>query len=304
VARKVCAMAANRPDPRDAILDRFESGEIDKEQADAEAAAAGFASMERRPDFAGIDCCKLARWTMPPLMAWVIDRTSEAVLALSEEFRMQTRVWQQEDLISAKGEKWAIDWRLRPPDKLTLFDVTAEAVAREEADGRERRALRLRLELYGQFIQGALTAYGKRRGDAEHMAIPKTAWKTIDLFDLPCNHFDLEDVGRESEQTPRYTDVYAIPEEVSRVWPRAGAKPEQAASPRPKTKVPTKPEAIASILLSSFPNGRPSLTNPELVERVEKGAKSEIGDFSPKTLGRAIQIAWPGSSRRGSKSAN
>jgi hypothetical protein len=296
-------MVADRPDPRDAILDRFEAGEITKEEADAEARAVGFSSMERRPDFVGLDCFELPRWTMPQLMAWVIDRTSEAVLTLSEEFRMQTRVWQQEDLISAKGEKWAIDWKLRPPDKLTLFDVTAEAVARKEADGRERRALPLRMELYDQFIQGALTAYGKRRGDAEHMAIPKTAWKTIDLFDRPCNHFDPEDIGRENEATPRYTDVYVIPEEVSRVWPRVGAKPEQAASPRPKTKVPTKPEAIASILLSSFPNCRPRLTNPELARRVEKDVKSEIGDFSPKTLGRAIQIAWPGSSRRGSKSA-
>jgi hypothetical protein len=99
-------MAANRPDPRDAILDRFESGEIGKEQADAEAAAAGFASMERRPDFAGLDCCELARWTMPQLMAWVIDPASEAVLALSEEFRMRTLVWQREDLLDTKGEEW------------------------------------------------------------------------------------------------------------------------------------------------------------------------------------------------------
>jgi hypothetical protein len=105
-------MAANRPDPRDAILDRFESGEIDKEQADAEAVAAGFASVERRPDFAGIDYCELARWTMPQLMAWV---RSEAVLALSEEFRMRTLIWQAEDQFNAKDEKTWTVFRLRPP---------------------------------------------------------------------------------------------------------------------------------------------------------------------------------------------
>jgi hypothetical protein len=285
-------MAANRPDPRDAILDRFESGEIDKEQADAEAVAAGFASMERRPDFAGIDCCELARWTMPQLMAWVIDRTSEAVLALSEEFRIQTRLWQ-------KDEKW----RLRPPHRLTLYDLTAEAVAKEEVDGRPRRALRSRAELLRQFIQGALTAYGKRRGDDEHLAIPKTAWNTIDLFELPCYHFDPEDIGREGEATPRYTDVYVIPNEVISAWPRSETQPEKTQTPVKKTNAPTKPEELTRALLRRFPEGRPSLSLPDLLKLLETEFGQEIGSFSERSVRRALKEAWPHSSRRGQRSA-
>jgi hypothetical protein len=229
-------------------------------------------------------------------MAWVLDRTSEAVLALSEEFRMQTRVWQME------YRRLGVIFRLRPPVKLTLYDVTAEAVAKEEKDGRASRALRLRAELKGQFIGGVLTAYGKRRGDDEHNAIPKTAWDAIDLFDLPCNRFDPEDMGRESEATPRYSDVYVVPNEVISVWPRIEAPPEQTQSPVGKTNAPTKLEELTRALLRRFPDRRPSLSLSDLEKmlRAEEGAG--IGSFSRRTLERAVQQAWPGTSRRGQKS--
>ena len=250
------AMAADRPDPRDAILDRFEAGEITKEEADAEARAVGFCSMERRPDLAGLDCFELPRWTMPQLMTWAIDHSSEEVLALSEEYRLRTRIWQSEDLIDANGEKLGIAWRLRPPDKLSVYDVVAEALSREGSEGRAPRAIRLRAELGSQFLRGELTAYGKKRLDDEPSAIPNPVWDTIDLFDLPCNHFDPEDVGRENEETPRYFGVYVIPEKVISIWPRLGSESGETQTRAEKTKVPTKPEQLARVL-RRFSSERP-----------------------------------------------
>jgi hypothetical protein len=314
-------MAANRPDPRDAILDRFEAGEITKEQADAEARtvrfisildrfeageitreqadaearAAGSTSMERSPDFSGVDCWALPSWTMPQLMRWVIYRSSEEVLPLVEEYRMQTRIWQGEIRLNERGEKIVI-WRLRPPPSLSLYDVAQEADSREKIEGRASCALRLRSELKGQFLQGVLTAYGKLRRNGEHCAIPKTAWATIDLFDLPCNHFDSEDIGREGEETPRYFDVYMIPQDVLLVWPRHGSQAQDVRMPVENTKL-TKPEVLARLLLERFPGGRPSLTAPQLMEMLMEEAKPLIGTTREITMRRAIGLAWPTSSK-------
>jgi hypothetical protein len=289
-------MAENRPDPRDGILDRFEAGEISKEQADAEAIAAGFTSMEIRPDFTGVDCCELPRWTMPQLMAWVIYRSCNEVVELSEEYRMQSRTWQSEDLLDANGEKIRTTWRLRPPDKLSVYDVVAEALSRE---GRASNPIQLRAELGGQFLRGELRAYGKKRGDDEPRAIPNTAWNTIDVFDLPCNHFDPEDIGRENEETPRYVGVYVIPQEILSNWPRIASEPGDAQTRAKNTRVPTKPEQLAPALLRRFPDGRPSLSTPELSELLRKEPIEGIGSFSERTLKRAIKQAWPDYSRRG-----
>jgi hypothetical protein len=192
-------LAAKSPDPRDAIRDRFERGEITKEEADVAAIAAGFSSMETRPDFSGVDCCDLPSWKMPQFMSWVIYRSSEKVLALSEEHRMQTRIWQSEPLPDKDGDATDRVWRLRAPDRLTVYDIVAEAVSEEQQEGRPPGALRFRAELGAQFIRGVLTAYGKRRGVDEHAAVLRTAWPTIDLFDRPCNQFDPKDIGRENE---------------------------------------------------------------------------------------------------------
>jgi hypothetical protein len=238
-------MTTDKPDPRDAILERFERGEITKEQADAEAVAAGFGSMERSPNLAGADCFDLATWRMPQLMAWVIYRTSEAVLALAEENRIRTLVWQEENQFDVNGNKTGVFRRLRPPDKKSLFDVVEEADTRERQEGLALSAIRKRADLAARFIRGELTAYGIKRGEAEHSAIPAAAWATIDLFDEPCTHFEPEDVGRQREETPRYTDVYVISEDVRRIWPGVGAKPVQAVSQSPKTE-PRRRTAQAS----------------------------------------------------------
>ena len=157
-------MTTDKPDPRDAILERFERREITKEQADAEAVAAGFGSMERSPNLAGADCFDLATWTMPELMAWVIYRTSEAVLALAEENRIRTLVWQGEDQFDVNGNKAGVFWRLRPPDKKSLFDVVVEADTRERQEGLALSAIRKRADLAARFIRGELTAYGINAG--------------------------------------------------------------------------------------------------------------------------------------------
>jgi hypothetical protein len=64
-------------------------------------------------------------------------------------------------------------------------------------------------------------------GNTEHSAIPRTAWNRIDLFDQPHSRFEPEDVGREREPTPLYSEVYVVAEEMIAIWPRNGASAER-----------------------------------------------------------------------------
>jgi hypothetical protein len=56
--------------------------------------------------------------------------------------------------------------------------------------------------------------------------------------------------------------------------------------------------ALALELRRLFPKGRPALRNGELMERVEKEAGDQLGVFSPRTLERAIALAWPRAKRQ------
>ena len=58
------------------------------------------------------------------------------------------------------------------------------------------------------------------------------------------------------------------------------------------------PTAIASVLLSLFPNGRPAMRVGELAKVVREAAGKQLGVFSPRTLERAIALAWPRAKRR------
>jgi hypothetical protein len=87
--------------------------------------------------------------------------------------------------------------------------------------------------------------------------------------------------------------------EVLRVWPPIPSTPATDNARLEKSLAPpTKAEAAASVLRRLFPEGRPSLSYLELARRVqeEMGAKVPVAE---RTMARAIQIAWPRSSRRG-----
>ena len=76
--------------------------------------------------------------------------------------------------------------------------------------------------------------------------------------------------------------------------PANGNKQPPAASPSPrpkKAKKETKADAVAALLREHFPD-RPAMTVDEL-KRVIEQQRTDIGQFSPRTLRRAIAIAWP-----------
>jgi hypothetical protein len=279
------------PDPRFAILERFRAGQIAKEQADEEAVAAGYHSMEFTPDTTNISCFELARWTLPQAVSWIIYRSSEAVLALAEEVRRASRVWREKGRYNVKNGKVDVAWDLVIPERASVYDVVDEAARREDLEPCELDGIQACDQFIERLQRSALIAYGVSRGEQEHRPIAKTAWDTIDSITCTCSHLDPEDIGSERERTARYSKVFVLPEDVRAMWPplhnSIDATVASVASPKPN-----KPEAAAQALTRLFPNGRPSLTVPELIRELNTKAPG-IGIVSPRTMSRAIPLAWP-----------
>jgi hypothetical protein len=70
---------------------------VTREQALAEAQAAGICTAEIHPDPDDYDPIREPYWTLPMTLAWVIYRSYEPVLNLMESFVAATRVWRHYD---------------------------------------------------------------------------------------------------------------------------------------------------------------------------------------------------------------
>lgn len=195
-------MAANnypQGDPRNEILRRFLDGDIDHEQAEAEAQEAGFESMVFRPDSGKLDPMAKPFWTLPMALAWVIYRTPDTLLNLNGS----------------------------PP-----FDVIAEAVSSTNDDrDMASRYLAIRDEFFDHLKRGTFVAYGIPRGECKHYEIPRIEWPTIDTlfeYDPVIGPNDVgnnsDKVGKSGKRTARYLDVFVSREAVTSIW-AAGPKP-------------------------------------------------------------------------------
>jgi hypothetical protein len=210
------------------------------------------------------DPLELPRWTLPQTLAWLIDKTPEAV-------------------------PWA--------DGKDVFDVTNETIRRDGVDDASKSApLRRREELYERLCDGTLTAYGIGREQSEHSPIPAWAWDTIDCFfnyDVQCDASP-DDVYRSGESLPRYRDVFVRPQAVLIRWrldvggSQAGAPPEARAI---KSDRPSRAARLARELKEIYPDGRPAKSVKQITSSLV--ARPNIGKFGDTTLKKALRLAFP-----------
>jgi hypothetical protein len=133
---------------------------------------------------------ELAGWTLAQALVWIIYRTPEAV----------SRTAREKD----------------------VFDAANEAARREGVEEATISAdLRKRFDLLEHLKRRTLTDYGVGRGQNQHNAIPTTSWHTIDSFYVyhAKSHIGCRDVGSSDESSPRYRDVFVLPNDVVRLWP-------------------------------------------------------------------------------------
>lgn len=215
------------------------------------------------------DPFKLRRWTLAQALAWIIHRTPEAVL----ETLMNMDVFD----VANEAARLNVD-----------EDREEEERARPADDFRPADKFRpdkfKRDELCGRLMDGTLTAYGIKRGQAEHSPIPNTSWETIDIYVLG---FGPSDVGSSLENTPRYRDVFVRPSDVLPEWPAAEGR-DIGREKRAKggTRQAPLAERLAAELREMFPGGRPA----KKVEEIYRALKSRpnVGGFSQRTLEAAL----------------
>jgi hypothetical protein len=123
--------------------------------------------------------------------------------------------------------------------------------------------------------------------------------RLMDYHSVQMRKADVERLAREAggDTAGTETQVQASPPDESAVAPdahEANAKPQEEEAASDAQEADTKPRAVASWLHRLFPNGRPpGRSNKDLGDSVRRKAGEKLGGFSPRTLDRAIQLAWP-----------
>jgi hypothetical protein len=109
---------------------------------------------------------------------------------------------------------WLIYGRIDPDRDFSPFDVLNATIR----SGRGQLALTVRDAVHDSLMLGTLVAYGILPGKSEHVAIPPTAWLTIDVLSQDHPNIPARAAGYLGEI--RYYDVRVRGEDVQKLWPR------------------------------------------------------------------------------------
>jgi hypothetical protein len=113
---------------------------------------------------------------------------------------------------------------------------------------------------------------------------------------------DVERLAQKTEENPASateTQEQPVPldEGAAAVYAQEADTKSQTVAPDAQA-ADTLPTAMASVLLRLFPNGRPAKRVGELAKAVRAAPGDQLGVFSPRTLERAIALAWPRAKRQ------
>lgn len=115
-------------DRRDEIIDDVAYGRLTPEAAEAEAARLGLEPFERTPDPAEFDPMAEVNWTLPMAMAWIAQRTPEAVRDAWDKYAGKCWFWRwRQWRVGPDGpinEGWFLEQRSTPTSTgLELLEV-------------------------------------------------------------------------------------------------------------------------------------------------------------------------------------
>jgi len=108
---------------------------------------------------------------------------------------------------------WLLRDRIDPPHDFSPFDVLNATIR----SGRGQEALNVRDAVQNSLLQGVLVAHGVPSGKGEHVAIPPTAWLSLDVLAVSDPNIPARAAGALGEV--RYYDVCLREGDVRRLWP-------------------------------------------------------------------------------------
>ena len=171
---------------------------------------------------------------------------------------------------------WQIYGRIDPDRDLSPFDVINATIR----SGRGQQALTVRDAVQDSFELGTLVAYGIPTGKGEHVAIPPTAWLTMDVLSQDHPNIPAQTAGYLGEI--RYYDVRVRGEDMQKLWPRGAREPPA-----------TEDDAREAILVARAEKGA-DLT----VLEAEKIRAEKCAGF-PREKFRQLVISIQGRKRQG-----
>src|SRR4051812_43014453 len=91
---------------RDDLISKARVGEIDCDQAEAAAEAAGIPPLRSKPDPAEFNPMKNSRWPLVQAVAWIAWRDLNLVMEQSAEYRSQCTYWVERKWNQPSGTKF------------------------------------------------------------------------------------------------------------------------------------------------------------------------------------------------------
>jgi hypothetical protein len=194
------------------LLLRFQSGEITREEAEAQSEKAGFGPIPWEPPPTSFNPRTWPEWTLPMALAWIIWRTPEKTREYWNAYR-----------------ELCLDRR----KSASVSDVIRDFAAKND-DGSAESFF---LELWSALCEGRLGSSGIPIGGDARVLI-----SSIDWFDFPRLEFP-EGEDATIDSTCRYHSVRVYKEHVVALWPpsvgteNAGPPCKQSADATPPLKV-------------------------------------------------------------------
>jgi hypothetical protein len=210
-------LEAHKEDPRRAILQRYRRGEINRHQADAEARAHGFDSMECHPDRSEYDPLKKGLWTLPMTVAWIIYRSSDPVRELMEEYRAPCLVWRGTGQFALRDGKMEEVLGLLAPIRLSVYEVM-KASEQRVASALAKTGRLACDELWEGLRSRTPGAEGVKSGERTHAPIPDSSWETLTWI-RPETSIPDDAVAYPGDTTAAYREVRVRSNEVIARWP-------------------------------------------------------------------------------------
>ena len=276
------------------VLGLVLKGEWTPDRAEDWAKRVGLPPFAGKPDTAAYDPIKELNWTLCMALIWVASRDIDEVREAWPEWWEAQRTWREFELHGRRC--WSLGPPRRPEDYSRYDGYRVDP----------RTAVK---QLWGELQTGAIVATGVSKRKGLRRVIQREEW--CDL--RPCGShpvisyfLDSACTGTNESWSRAFSKVLLPVKEALRIFPsRDGALDETAelvtstptANANPAVRKPSKPEEAAAALARLYPNGRPSLTKPELLIAL----KPEIGNISIRTLSRAIAKVWPSTAPKRAK---
>jgi hypothetical protein len=211
------------PSPRDILIDRVRRGEMTPDQAEDEAARAGFGPLATQPEPVEFDPAQMAWWSFPMALAWIAWRTNQSVQEHCAEYREKCLHWVPGswNVPTNDGTEFQrIDgYELKPLRRSTTVRLAIVESYLRSTDtvpvSSQMTISKAEGELLGALAAGHLVAVAKDC-NGKVVDIPQREWPYLHLFEE-----QEQDVLKHDplDREAAFTDVKLKRDDLKKLWP-------------------------------------------------------------------------------------